>query len=137
MLIDRTLGKFILVGLVNTVVGMAIMFSLYNFAGCSYWVASAINYALTSILSFFLNKYFTFQAKNWSAFMILSFAATVVVSYVIAYSIAKPLVYRILDGQNQKIQDNVSLFIGMCFFTGINYLGQRFVAFRKKATARA
>ena len=60
-LFDEKLLKFILVGVVNTLVGMAIMFGLYNLAHCSYWVSSAANYILTSILSFFLNKYFTFN----------------------------------------------------------------------------
>ena len=60
-LVDQKLLRFIIVGCINTVVGTAIMFGLYNLASCSYWVSSAANYILTSILSFFLNKYFTFQ----------------------------------------------------------------------------
>ncbi len=55
-------ARFLLVGVVNTLVGAAIMFGLYNLAGCSYWVSSATNYVLTSILSFFLNRSFTFQS---------------------------------------------------------------------------
>ena len=42
-LFDEKLLKFILVGVVNTLVGMAIMFGLYNLAHCSYWVSSAAN----------------------------------------------------------------------------------------------
>lgn len=53
-LVDGKLLKFIIVGVINTLVGSAIMFGLYNFAGCSYWISSAANYILTSILSFFL-----------------------------------------------------------------------------------
>ena len=65
-LFDAKLWKFLLVGVINTIVGTAIMFGLYNIAGCSYWVASAANYVLTSILSFFLNKYFTFRSRERS-----------------------------------------------------------------------
>ena len=36
-IIDKKLLKFILVGIVNTLVGTAIMFGLYNMAGCSLW----------------------------------------------------------------------------------------------------
>ena len=61
---DAKLIKFVLVGVVNTLVGMAIMFGLYNLAGCSYWVSSAANYILTSILSYILNKTFTFGNKD-------------------------------------------------------------------------
>ena len=35
-LIDAKLWKFLLVGVVNTLAGMGIMFGLYNVAGCSY-----------------------------------------------------------------------------------------------------
>ena len=62
-LVDGKLLKFIIVGVINTLVGSAIMFGLYNFAGCSYWISSAANYILTSILSFFFNKYFNLKIK--------------------------------------------------------------------------
>lgn len=63
-LFDAKLWKFLLVGVINTLVGTGIMFGLYNLANCSYWVSSAANYVLTSILSFFLNKHFTFQSRS-------------------------------------------------------------------------
>jgi putative flippase GtrA len=134
-LFDRTLLKFMLVGVVNTLVGSAIMFLLYNLAGLSYWLSSGANYFFTSILSFFLNKYFTFSTKDWSVQMVVSFVLTIIVAYFIAYSVAKPLVYFLLGGHSEKIRDNVSLLCGMCLFTGLNYLGQRFAAFRKKDKA--
>ena len=63
-IIDKKLLKFILVGVVNTLVGTAIMFGLYNLAGCSYWVSSAANYVIGSILSYVLNKKFTFRHRG-------------------------------------------------------------------------
>jgi len=129
---DRTFVKFLLVGVVNTLVGSALMFGLYNMAGCGYWLSSAVNYALTSVLSFFLNKRFTFGVKQWSFKMILLFALTIAVSYILAYGIAKPAVHFLLRSQNPRLQDNAALFAGMCLFTGLNYMGQRFVAFRRR-----
>ena len=63
-LFDAKLWKFLLVGVINTLVGTGIMFGLYNLANCSYWVSSAANYVLTSILSFFLNKHLHSRAGN-------------------------------------------------------------------------
>ena len=80
-LFDEKLLKFILVGVVNTLVGMAIMFGLYNLAHCSYWVSSAANYILTSILSYFLNKYFTFKNKERSWKQVLRFVVNIAVCY--------------------------------------------------------
>lgn len=128
--IDEKLLKFIIVGVINTVVGTAIMFTLYNLVGCTYWVSSATNYFLTSILSFFLNKYFTFKNNDRSFMQIVRFALNIAVCYLLAYGIAKPAVLWILSSYNETIQTNIAMFVGMCLFTGFNYLGQRFFAFK-------
>jgi putative flippase GtrA len=130
-LFDRTLLKFIVVGVINTIVGSSIMFGLYNAAHLNYWASSAANYVLTSILSFFLNKYFTFSVRRWSAYMVIAFAANIAVCYLIAYGAAKPAVNFLLKQAPQKARENIALFTGMCLFTGLNYLGQRLVVFRK------
>ena len=127
---DRKFFKFFLVGIINTIVGSAIMFSLYNVANLSYWFSSACNYCLTSILSFFLNKYFTFNVRHWSMFMIFAFILTIAFSYLIAYGISKPAMNYLLRNSPQKIRENFALFTGMCLFTLINYLGQRLIVFK-------
>ena len=129
---DMKFIKFILVGIINTIVGSAIMFILYNIAGVGYWFSSAANYVIGSVLSFFLNKYFTFNVRQWSVFMIVAFVVNIAVCYGIAYGIAKPAMNYLLRNNSIKIRENAALFTGMCLFTGINYLGQRFVVFRKE-----
>lgn len=130
--VDVKLLKFLLVGVVNTLVGTAIMFGLYNFAGINYWISSAANYILTSILSYFLNKYFTFRSQSNSLREILRFALNIAVCYTIAYGVAKPLVLWALSSATEQVRDNVAMLVGMCLFTGLNYLGQRFFAFAEK-----
>lgn len=131
-LVDRKLAKFLLVGVINTLVGTAIMFGLYNLAHCSYWMSSAANYILTSILSFFLNKYFTFGSREKSVREVVRFAVNIAVCYLLAYGMAKPLCIAVLAGASPVVRDNVSMLVGMSLFTGFNYLGQRFFAFRVK-----
>ena len=128
-LFDIRFWKFLLVGIVNTIVGMAIMFGLYNLAGMGYWFSSAANYVVGSIVSFFLNKYFTFQNRRWSWNQVGKFIVSVVACYLIAYGAAKPLTIAILAGQDPRIQENLAMLAGMCLYTGLNYLGQRFFAF--------
>lgn len=130
-LIFGSAGRFVLVGIVNTLVGSAIMFGLFNFAGCSYWFSSAANYTLTSILSFFLNKHFTFKNKEKSVAQVIKFALNIAVCYILAYSVAKPLVYSLLAGASDFVRDNGALLTGMVIFTGLNYLSQRFIIFGK------
>ena len=131
-LFDKTMVKFLLVGVVNTLVGAGTMFLLYNLAHCSYWISSAANYVVGGIVSFFLNKYFTFQNKDWSWGQVGKFIVSVSVCYLLAYGLAKPLTLHLLAGQSQSIQENVAMLVGMCLYTGLNYLGQRFFAFKGK-----
>ena len=131
-LFDAKLLRFLIVGVINTLVGSAIMFGLYNLAHCSYWLSSAANYVLTSILSFFLNKYFTFQNREQSLSQVLRFVINIAVCYGVAYGVAKPLCKALLAGASATVRDNVSMLVGMVLFTGLNYLGQRFFAFQSK-----
>lgn len=129
--IDGTLLRFLLVGVVNTLVGCGTMFLLYNLAHWSYWTSSAANYIVGGIVSFFLNKYFTFRKKDWSWGQVARFAGNVAVCWLLAYGMAKPLVLHLLAGQSLWLQENTAMLVGMCLYTALNYLGQRFFAFRK------
>ena len=129
---DITMLKFILVGIVNTLVGTGVMFALYNLAGCNYWVSSAANYIVGSIVSYFLNKYFTFQDKSRSFKTVVRFVVNISVCYLLAYGIAKPVTLWILSGQPQKIQENIAMLVGMGLFVCLNYIGQRFITFKKE-----
>jgi putative flippase GtrA len=121
LLFNKTFIKFCLVGLANTAFGAAVMFLLYNLAGCSYWFSSAANYVLGSILSFFLNKYFTFNAKHWSVKMVIFFILNIAICYFLAFKIAE-IIFT---------QGNLALFFGMCLFTLMNYFGQKLIVFSK------
>ena len=131
-IIDKKLLKFVLVGIVNTLVGTAIMFGLYNLAGCSYWVSSAANYVIGSILSYVLNKKFTFQHRGQIAQSALRFAGNIAVCYLLAYGIAKPAARAFLADATQPVQENIAMLAGMILFTGFNYLGQRYFVFGEK-----
>lgn len=128
-MIDDKLFKFIGIGIINTLVGSAIMFGLYNLAGCSYWVSSLANYVLTSILSFFLNKTVTFKHKGDYKGSALRFAGNIMLCYLLAYGIAKPVTLAILSSLSTRAKDNIAMLVGMCLFTGFNYIGQRLFVF--------
>ncbi len=129
---DPSMLRFLLVGVVNTLVGAGIMFLLYNLAGCSYWLSSAANYIVGGVVSYFLNKYYTFKNTERSWRQVLRFALNVAVCWLLAYGIAKPLALRLLAGFDEKLQTNAAMLAGLCLYTALNYLGQRFFAFRTK-----
>lgn len=122
--------KFLVVGVINTLVGTGVMFVLYNFFSVSYWISSAANYVVGSILSYFLNKYFTFQNKEKSLMQIIRFIINIAACYLLAYGAAKPLVTMVLSGMNEKVQGNVAMLVGMCLFVILNYFGQRWFVFK-------
>ena len=132
VVIDGKTIKFLIVGVVNTLFGAAIMFGLYNLAGCSYWLSSAANYFFGSILSFFLNKSFTFGNKDSLRNTVPKFVLNILICYLLAYGIAKPAVLYLLEGSPATIQENLAMFVGMCLFTAFNYIGQRYFAFKEK-----
>lgn len=127
---DKTFMKFIMVGVINTIVGTTIMFVFYNVFHLSYWISSASNYFFGSICSYILNKHFTFEntERGWKPF--IRFTINILICYLLAYGIAKPVMHWMLSGYSITIQENVSLALGMCLFVIFNYLGQRFYTFK-------
>ncbi|MBP5312505.1 MAG: GtrA family protein [Clostridia bacterium] len=154
-ILDKTFWKFLLVGVLNTIVGLGVNVLLLFLLedkwsvdqNTAYWIASAGNYIVGSILSFFLNKYFTFKSNAKSFSEVLRFIINIVVCWVIAYGIAKPLVWLIFTktwvfpwqnvevpaGDNTaKVISYVATLVGAGLFVILNYFGQRFFAFKKK-----
>lgn len=128
-LVDGKLLRFAVIGTANTLLGVGIMFGMYNLLGCGYWTSTATNYIITSIISFFANKYLTFHDHQKSARQAIRFAANIALCYVFAYSVAKPFVARLMATARHTVQENVSMLVGMGLFSCCNYLGQRLVVF--------
>lgn len=131
---DKTFLTFLIVGVVNTVFGTAIMFVLYNVFGCSYWLSSFCDYFFGSILSYFLNKHFTFKYKGSTWCSIVKFALNIIVCYLIAYSLALPLTRYALQSMHfsTPVVENIAMLVGTVLFMLINYVGQKFFAFKKE-----
>ena len=139
-LLDPTFFRFILVGVINTLVGYGVMFGLYNLAGLhawgdpGYWISSAANYVIGSIVSFFLNKHFTFRNREKGVGVVIRFVVNITVCYLLAYGLAKPAVSWVLGGfgLSEQLQGNLTMLAGSCLFVVLNYFGQRFFAFKAK-----
>ena len=139
-LFDPTMFRFLLVGVVNTLVGCGVMFGLYNLAGLytwgdvGYWISSAANYVAGSIVSFFLNKYFTFKNQEKGPGVVFRFALNISVCYLMAYGLARPAVSWVLGGMGlgAQLQGNLTMLAGSGLFVVLNYFGQRFFAFRAR-----
>ena len=131
-IVDKTVWRFVVVGVLNTIVGTAIMFVFYNVFHFDYWISSAANYFFGSILRYFLNKYYTFsyRKKEWKS--AVRFVINIIVCYFIAYGIAKPTMSWFLSGATIAVQENIAMVFGMGLFVVLNYFGQRFYTFNNK-----
>ena len=131
-LFSHSLVRFLAVGVLNTLLSAALMFLLYDGAHLGYWLSSALSYAAGAAVSFFLNRRFTFQSGTPVTKAALRFALTVSVCYLLAYSLAKPLVLAVCSGiLPPDWSERAAMLFGMVLYTGLNYIGQRFFAFRK------
>ena len=131
----RQFIKFGMVGILNTIVGTAVMFFAYNVLHLGYWVSSALNYIIGSILSYILNKRFTFESKKRSKKEIVRFVANIAVCYLLAYGAAEPFAGRMLSMLGVKFEEEIleqiAMLFGMCFFIILNFFGQKIFVFRQ------
>lgn len=129
--IDKIFLKFVIVGIINTIVGSLIMFGCYNILGFSYWTSSIANLFLTSILSYFLNSRCTFNSDEKGLKSVLKFAVNISVCYLFSYVLSRQIINLFLICVSVNIRDNISMFMGMILFIISNYLGQRLIVFQR------
>ena len=131
-LIDKSIPRFLLVGVGNTLLSMVLMFVL---EGLGYWPSTAIAYAAGAVMSFFLNRKFTFESDETLGRSAVKFAVNVAVCYVLSYALVQPAAGWVLGWTAIPAiwQERLTKLGGMALYTLLNYFGQRFFAFRRSA----
>ena len=130
----RQFLKFGLVGILNTVIGTAVMFFSYNVLGLGYWLSSALNYIIGSICSYVLNKRFTFESRRKTKREIFRFIINISICYLVAYGVAEPLVRHMIlllrINWDKSLLEQVAMLFGMCLFVILNFMGQKLFVFK-------
>lgn len=124
--------KFIMVGVLNTIIGNGVMFLFYNLLNFSYWPSTACGYVLGGIVSYFLNKFFTFKNNEKSLQQVLKFVILLIFCYGLSFSLSRFMGVLLLKECSENLRDNISMLFGMCLYTSVNYIGQRFIVFKEK-----
>lgn len=122
--IKNTFVKFGLVGAVNTLVGMGVIFIAWHFFGFGDLAANLLGYAVGFFCSYTLNRLWTFSDRGAVGRSFWRFALVCALAYV-----ANLLVLfcaRSLMGP-QSFMPHV---FGSITYTIIGYLGSRYFAFR-------
>ena len=136
LLLEPSLRWFLLIGLGNTVLSLAIQLGLYSWAHLGYWASSALAFVIASVSSFYFNRKYSFRSRGAVGRDALRFAVNIAVCYLLAYGAAQPLMERVIPwlgwGWLVRWQGQITLVAGNGLFTCLNYFGQRCFAFRER-----
>ena len=136
LLLEPSLRGFLLIGLGNTVLSLAIQLGLYSWARLGYWASSALAFVIASLSSFYFNRKYSFRSRGAVGRDALRFAVNIAVCYLLAYGAAQPLMERVIPwlgwGWLVRWQGQITLVAGNGLFTCLNYFGQRCFAFRER-----
>ena len=131
-LIRSSFFRFLLVGVGNTLLSMAVEFGLYNLGGVPPVLSSAVGYVTGAVMSFFLNRKFTFHSEEELGRSAVKFAINVAVLWTLTHPLLQPwLAERLQSVFVERWANNVALVVCMGLYTVLNYFGQRFFAFKK------
>ena len=130
--------RFILVGVVNTFVGLSFMYLFLHAAGLSYWISTFLGNSIGACVSYILNRKFTFKSRNSISKSAIRFIIVILCCYFISYNLGKNLVVWILkpyDFFSGKLIMDLSVLVSTGLYTVMNYLGQKLFVFPSKLTS--
>jgi putative flippase GtrA len=121
----KTFYRFCLVGVLNTLIDFAAFILFYYFFHIALILSNIIAFALATLNSYFLNKYWTFRitAHKSSLKEFLTFIAVALTGLFISCVV--------LYLASQFIPEYLAKMIAIIFSLTCNYLGSKFLVFRK------
>jgi len=119
--------RFLLVGLVNTLIGLGVTLLLYHGLRTGYWVATALGNGCGIVVSYLLNRRFTFSATTSLKTDWLRFLLVVLLSYLIAYRLS----LYVIDFFLPSFGGTGAILVGMILYTALNFIGQNYWVFKK------
>lgn len=122
VLVARPLGRFVLVGLSNTLVGLLVIFGCKALLGITDVAANLIGYTLLIGLSFALNRRWTFEDGGHKGKSLVRFLLVLAVAYAANLATA-------LAAIGLGVDNYLAHVLGIGPYTVIGYLGSRLFVF--------
>lgn len=130
--------RFLIVGMINTIVGLSISFISLNIFQVNYWVSTFSGNGVGAVVSYFLNRKFTFKSNAAVRKTFWKFIIVILLCYFISYWTSSFIVKSFIQiGQfslSNQILDNISTLFGAVLYTISNYLGQKIIVFSNSYT---
>ncbi len=131
-----TFVKFIFVGVINTCIGLSIMFICFDLFAWNYWMSTLSGNGVGAVISFILNKNFTFQSNVPVVRGFLRFVIVLFICYVTAYRVGLDLTNYCLNDMNvvKEYKSEIAIMVGSVLYSILNYFCQRYIVFKKITT---
>ncbi|NKE66050.1 GtrA family protein [Ramlibacter sp. RBP-2] len=123
-LFDHRLGRFILVGLCNSALGLLVIFGCKAYLGLGDAAANATGYALLIALSFLLNRQWTFEDGGDPAGSLLRFVLVLAAAYLANLATTLAAIDLL------AVDDYLAHVAGIGPYAAVGYLGSRIFVFR-------
>ena len=125
-----TLIRYLLVGVVNTMVGLGIIYLAMYFLHMDLASSNAFGYAIGIMVSFALNKKWTFASQDHVVYSFLRYLLVLGVAY------AANLATVLFANAHFYLNPYLSQALGIIPYTTIGFLGSRYFAFRERRGSR-
>ena len=116
--------KFIIIGIIAVSIDAFVYYLLGNFEFFSYEISKRISFICGAVFAFFFNRSYVFQIKHKNIGQILGFTILYLISFLCNAFSHDFVLYKIDIPA-------VSFIFATAVSTIINYLGQKFIIFRK------
>ncbi|MGR6342062.1 GtrA family protein [Priestia megaterium] len=131
-----TFIRFILVGVVNTIIGLSAMFLFYHLLGLSYWMATFLGNTIGACVSYCLNRKFTFKNNTSVSKSLVRFVIVILFCYFVSFYIGKHIVYLALNHIHtftETVTTDLAILVSTCLYTLLNYTLQKWIVFPRKS----
>ncbi|MFD0829825.1 GtrA family protein [Neobacillus sp. M.A.Huq-85] len=137
----REILLFLIIGVINTLVGLSSVYFIFNIIGLSYWPSTFLGngIGIGMLVSYTLNKKFTFQSKEKEVKSFLKFITVVISCYYGSYGLSNYVSKLILSSfiNEPKMIGNLSILIGAGLYTITNFFGQKYIVFYKSNSKKS
>ncbi len=127
--------RFLLVGVLNTMIGMGLMFLLKNGLDWPYWHATFTGNTIGAAVSFLLNRTFTFKSRVPVLTGAPRFVLVVLISYILSFSFSHSITGKmngIAVSEVYLSSDTIAIILGSIFYTITNFIGQKLFVFKEE-----
>jgi len=119
------LKRFLITGGISTIISYFVFLASLRFFHLHYMLANLCSFVLSIIFAYNCNKHWSFSGPHHKS----NHLAEYLVVYFTTLGVSMIILKITIDGLG--IIPEISFFISLCFTTGMNFFGLKFLVFKK------